>query len=337
MRRSIVQKLRRLTYRQWAAIGFVLLIAICTFDSWRLYSRVMAFHHFSRRVGTSIQRNKHGPEWLRSRVPAWVRENVLETPHAVWIQGNSPDADERLADLRSLPTVRSLTVLGSKRESKAVSNADADKWHRQAALIGRLTQLHRLSLNVSDADLNELAKLTELRQLDLDGDRLSGAALRALIPMRNLRELVIKNANDDSLSGLAEMPGLEILDLSQTDITDEGLKHLEGHPRLFSLKLASTNIADYGLHSLATLTSLTSLDLQSTKISDEGLPSLARLPRLQFLKLGGTAITDASIPQLIQMPSLRLLSMVGSSVTVDGYLQYARACPNVTLPMPYRF
>jgi Leucine-rich repeat (LRR) protein len=331
----IVQTLRRLTYWQWAKIGIALLVVVTAVESWRLYRRSLAIRNLSSVA--NLRTDEIGPFWLRSRVPRWVCETVLVTPRSVLLTCRADDAEKTLVEVSHLPTIQSLQLYSS-RQSSNLSTHQRGQWNRTLRQIGRLTQLTELSLSIEldDDDLRELCGLSQLQRLHLDRDHLTAHGLRGLVPLRSLRDVSLSNATDDSLAVLAQLPNLEVLNLRGTAITDDGLKHLRGHRRLRSLLLGSTNVTDHGAILLLSLPALEIVDLQQTKITDAGAASLSQIRQLQHLNLSGTAITDASIPHLIKIPQLKGLGMVGSRVTDEGFMQFARACPEVTLRLPIR-
>jgi Leucine-rich repeat (LRR) protein len=83
---------------------------------------------------------------------------------------------------------------------------------------------------LSDAALEPLRKLTELRTLTLSGNRITDAGL-ALI---------------------AQLPNLENLDLDATEVTDAGLLQFRGHKMLKTLSLGGSRVTPRGARELET-------------------------------------------------------------------------------------
>jgi hypothetical protein len=137
-------------------------------------------------------------------------------------------------------------------------------------------------LRVTDAGVEQLAKLQQLEWLDLYANSVSAAGVAHLGHMQSLRHL----------------------DLSLVAIGDEALPYLAGLPKLeylsllFSEGFAGPTITDRGLESLARLKSLRSLNLTAAKITDAGLASLQRLTKLEELSLANTRITEQGLGQL---------------------------------------
>ena len=138
---------------------------------------------------------------------------------------------------------------------------------------------------ITDACLEQIAKLPRLRVLNLEGSEVS----------------------DDGLKLLKGLRGLRKLNLWQTRITDTGLRELQGLTKLRELNLQETRIADAGLRELQTLSELQELNVERTGITDRGLKYLGRIARLDELDLGCTNVTDTGLETLAQFRGLRSL------------------------------
>jgi hypothetical protein len=162
---------------------------------------------------------------------------------------------------------------------------------------------------VSDAGLEHLKGLSQLRWLKLNHTHVSDAGL-------------------EHLEGL---PHLEQLDLSGTKVTDAGLQHLEGLPRLREVWLDDTQITDAGLKHLKRLAQLQKLRLDNTKVTDaglehlQGLPKLYGFPQLQELSLIGTQVTDAGLEHVRELNQLQKLWLAKTKVTAEGVKKLRQA------------
>jgi hypothetical protein len=104
-------------------------------------------------------------------------------------------------------------------------------------------------LNVTDADLKEMAGLKKLQSLRLSGTQVTGSGLKEL----------------------AALSGLQNLDLGNTKVDDAGLKELSGSKSLQSLLLDGTSVTDAGLRETAAIKSLRMILLTRTKVTEEGI------------------------------------------------------------------
>ena len=127
--------------------------------------------------------------------------------------------------------------------------------------------------DATDAGLENLKELTQLRELSLDSTKVTDAGLAHLNQLNELRYLGI----------------------SYTDVTDAGLEQLKGLPKLRDLDLSGTHVTDAGLEYFKELTLLV---LGSTRITDAGLEHVKEMPRLRVLSLGWTNVTDAGLENL---------------------------------------
>jgi hypothetical protein len=183
-----------------------------------------------------------------------------------------------------------------------------------------LRRFHDLSVdetNLSDADCEQIAQLTNLRYLDLGwcGDCVSIEGLKRLEALTNLENLDIGwcwNVTDAVLERLKALTKLRNLDISHLDtsrcslVTDGGLEHLKILTNLEYLDISSCSlVTDGGLEHLKALTNLESLYISSCK-----------------------RVTDASFEHLKALPNLRHLCLDGhTGVTVEGIAKFRRERP----------
>lgn len=104
---------------------------------------------------------------------------------------------------------------------------DAKVWD-QIKDVANLIELNAAGVEVTDADLAKLGKLTNLRRL-------------------NLANATVK---DSSLAGLKTLANLEYLNLVGTQVTDAGLKQLAGLKKLQSVYLFESKVTDAGVADL---------------------------------------------------------------------------------------
>lgn len=160
-----------------------------------------------------------------------------------WKMMSRPESDNRAS---LAPVIAAIEGLGGR------VGFDDDDPERLAAVDFTATR-------VTDADLECLQNLTELRRLYLGGTQVSGAGL----------------------GHLSRLTGLEELYLLSTPVDDAGLRHLEGLTGLRELDLSATRVTNAGLKHLKTLTNLQHLYLADTRVTREGVKDLQRaLPAL---------------------------------------------------------
>ena len=100
-------------------------------------------------------------------------------------------------------------------------------------------------IQITDLGLAKLARLKNLRRLDVSGARITPAGLKVLEGLPHLERLSLWNctALDDSAAPvLAAIPSLSNLDVSYTSAGDKTLAALAGLPRLKMLYLTDTKV-----------------------------------------------------------------------------------------------
>ncbi len=121
---------------------------------------------------------------------------------------------------------------------------------------------------------------------ELDRER-TDALLDRLIELTELRTLYLLNGavEDAGVKKLTSRNRIQRLYLSGTDVTDNGLQYLQALPQLEVLMLHSTKITDAGLLHLQGLYQLNELDLADTQVTDAGVGELQQaLPNLQIYR-----------------------------------------------------
>ena len=134
----------------------------------------------------------------------------------------------------------------------------------------------------------------ELTELSLGHCAITDAGLEVLPTLQNLRSVSLNDTGitDEGLKQLARCANLRVLYLHRTRISDKGLRHLAGMSRLETLELSRTPITDAGLKELQGFKNLRQLGLSSSGITDEGLIELVSLSGLRELNLANTQTTE---------------------------------------------
>ncbi|HEX5105694.1 MAG TPA: hypothetical protein VFV87_17865, partial [Pirellulaceae bacterium] len=157
-----------------------------------------------------------------------------------------------------------------------------------AAIVGQLPELSRLSLqrsNVTDEDLQQFKALKKLTTLNLWDTKISDAGIAAMSELTSLERLQLggTDVTDAGLDSVARLKSLQELDLARTKITDAGLKKLAPLWKLQGLKLAETSVSDAGLAALDRLPALRGITLDETSVTATGLERLAMRAPLNYM------------------------------------------------------
>jgi hypothetical protein len=197
----------------------------------------------------------------------------------------------------------------------------------------------------------------------LDGTQVTDAGLEHLKGLSQLRTLNLKDTQvtDAGLKRLKGLSQLQSLDLANTRATDAGLEYLNGLTQLQTLFLEGTQVTDAGLEHLKGLTQLRWLAVNGTRVTDAGAKDLQQaLPQVRItppvlstaepnaeqakkaiaeienlggrvkvderspgkpvvlVYLDGTKVTDAGLEHLNGLTQLRWLALNGTRVTDAG-------------------
>lgn len=201
-----------------------------------------------------------------------------------------PDVtDVGLKALTEIPTLRSLDLTGCQHTDQSLAE------------IQKLNQLHTLLLGsglnwrdtgITDAMLNRLVAMTELRTLSLAGQ---------------------KNISVEGYQTLRRLQKLQELDLSSTALTDAHLDHLKDLPELRRLHLGDVKLTDLGLQQIGQMRSLQILDIRNCECTGSSLKHLAGLRDLRRLILSDRDLNDQVLRSLREIGLLDKLDTTWQS------------------------
>jgi len=195
---------------------------------------------------------------------------------------------------------------------------------------------------VTDGDIARLAKLADLKKLNLSFTLITDAGLERLSALRNVEELDLSSAElltDAAIAHIRRWKKLRVLNLRGTDVTDTSMEYISSLPELESLDVSYTQVTNNGMEYLAPLAKLEKLSLGGNKITGAGLHILKSLPRLKHLNLGGVqkrnsglwavTIADSGIETVTGLKGLETLDLRGMRITgtaVDAIRKAHPAC-----------
>jgi Leucine-rich repeat (LRR) protein len=167
--------------------------------------------------------------------------------------------------------------------------------------------------NVSDADIELFARLTELSKLQIYNCRMLNDELVAkLVTLKKLTSLALTNSviTDVAVEQIvASFPELTELDLSSnTNLTTGVMKKIVELAKLKSLILVQNRFNELSTRKLKTLTDLRTLDLRGNmEAGNMTLGVVGALPNLTSFKHRSTAVTDDGMEKLAASTSLENL------------------------------
>jgi len=196
--------------------------------------------------------------------------------------------------------------------------------------IGAASKLESLWLSgtvIEDASFKELAGLTGLKSLKLDGTNLTLANTGATFAQfKKLVELDAggSRVDDDGLLALCAARALEKLSLRATSVSDRGFQPIAQLMKLKELNLGEIPaLTGAGFADCVELSGLETVHLNDSGITDKGMKAIARLYDLKHLDLDRTKITDDGIKFLAGKRALEKLSFQETKVGDAGLLAVA--------------
>jgi Leucine Rich Repeat (LRR) protein len=146
-------------------------------------------------------------------------------------------------------------------------------------LIGKLRQVHTLSLNftdVSDAGLAHVRDCRKVRYLGLAETKVTSAGVAHVTRMKEIEDLILQHARVD----------------------DRGVECLRGLPHLSYVNVGDTQVTAKCVDSLAQLPALRGLNLSGTAVDDSAVPYLLAMKHLGEGSLSGTRLSGAALLEL---------------------------------------
>ena len=182
---------------------------------------------------------------------------------------------------------------------------------------------------VGDSSMRHLARLTGLRELEMESTRVTSKSMRFIGKMKSLERLwTSSRTTDAALAHIAELPSLKALYLTADYCTNAGLRHLEKLTSLEEMQFFMSpkrnhqaRVDDDGLIHLTKLDSLTHLWLRGNFTGD-GLVYLKEMDSLKLLMVAPWIATDAGLDHIGDIPGLEVLSLSHSKNITDRGLAH---------------
>jgi hypothetical protein len=195
----------------------------------------------------------------------------------------------------------------------------------------------------TEADLKHLAKLDNLRAVNLHLSQVTDDGLRHLAGLKGLKGLGIHGpkVTDRGLEHLQALTDLGYLSVSHTQVSEAGLAGLN-LKKLERLEVSCSQVAAVRLDDFPRLTyldltgptakrlharrphPLKRLELQDTRIAEGGLACLRHLNKLETLYLNRTPLTDKGLEPLCGLAGLKVLDLRGARHLTDAGLGHLK-------------
>ena len=145
--------------------------------------------------------------------------------------------------------------------------------------------------DISDEELRGISNFQKLTELDLSGnDHFTDAGIAHIAKLSNLRKINLSNTtiNDDGFYQLSKLTNLQYLDLyfeSEKYFSAKGFKHLSKVKSLQSLNLIGTDINTLELAQIEKLSNLETLAIFGNGITDAGIKRVANMDSIKVLTI----------------------------------------------------
>jgi ankyrin repeat protein len=270
------------------------------------------------------------------------------------IDANGQLTDTVMERLTALDHITHLDASNSKRLT--------DAGVRRVSALRRLEYLNVSNAGITDAGLDVLRELPDLKAFNLEWDsHLSDGGVANLAFCDGLEEVNLMGSRlgDGVINALTAKRELRRVTTGLL-LTDAAMPLFHRFPAftkwsgrtpqysLMSFRDDHTNlmldgpITNQGLKHLAGLEGLSGLGFfwHALAITPDGLAALIDLPNVGLLGCGGELCTDVAMQHIARMPKLRMLQAQGTVATDAGFealsrsqtLEYiwGRECPNLT-------
>lgn len=302
-----------------------------------------------RQVGARATVEKDGSISVHFEVPKPPRGPFGQPVFDPNFKPPPPITVQHLAEVAKLPKLNALSLrgaplkasiadlLGVLAEAKGLRRLDLTMVRgvtdESLALLSGITTLENLSLDncrsVTNRGLVEVAKLKNIRSVNLVSTQVDDAGLIVLANAKNLQSLSLKftKVKGTGFTSLAALPKLASLTLNPNrntaDKTDLDLAPLgKGFPALKELEIGGNRIANEHLAPLANLKNLEKLEFRTigyTQITDAGLAFLAELSKLRSINLNGSVkVSDAGIAHFSKLLRLQKIDLGRTAVTAES-------------------
>lgn len=212
----------------------------------------------------------------------------------------------------------------------------SDELLQQVARLSTIRELMLGNAQLKDAHLRYIAQLPNLRWITFNvraGETdpcITAAGIRYLAACQSIEQLDFNPdcpVSDAGLAYLGQLRNLRELTFHDREVTDAGIKSLQQLRRLEDLSIMESSMTDRGLGYLESLPSLKKLALQDAQISDEGMKSIGRCRKLEEVLLIGHAITDEGLRHLKGLKNAKEITICSRPVTNAGVAELQQALP----------
>jgi hypothetical protein len=184
------------------------------------------------------------------------------------------------------------------------------------------TEVNLRATWTTDGDLVDLAKMPDLRRLDLSRTRVTDRGIMYLKTAQKLEDVNLAFAEyvgDPIHAVVREWKSLKRINLRGTRVADATAAALAKLPHLEALDIALTDVQDFGLDAISTAPQLKELAMGGARTTDSAFQFLRELRTLTYLDIstptlaitfrGGVNISDRALGAIASLQNLRDLRL----------------------------
>lgn len=174
-----------------------------------------------------------------------------------------------------------------------------------------IVQIYGDNIEFDDSICEPISKISSVVRVDLNGCDLTDAGVDQLCKMKQLKALIIAKTliKGSCLRAMGDI-NLLYIDISHNAIEHRYYKYLAALTNLVKARLDTDDLTDESLKSVAQMKSLRDLDLRNNlKITDDGMKYLLPLKNLQVLNIRDSRIGVPGIESLLKNMKLKALTV----------------------------
>ena len=262
-----------------------------------------------------VRPDEYGDEEILSASRNWHEMvNLIAAHPDARLDCGGQATDDVLALLANVPAITSLRLGGS--------HALTDEGLRALARLPNLRELDISGIPISDAGLEVLFELKKLETLNLAGTRVTDRGIGVLETNRTLRDvnLLWTNTGDGAIAALAGKPKLAHF-MTGSGVTDSGLAMFSQWPVYKTWQDGAANMALLSYRAAPNQLALRG------RITDRGMQHLRGLDGLFALNIDDSALalTAAALGSLLTLPNLGWLGADAK----DDWMPYIAQMPRL--------
>lgn len=173
--------------------------------------------------------------------------------------------------------------------------------YKYLARLDGLSRIILINTEVGDKELEQIAKIKNLKDLSISKTNVTGTGLKYLSQAKSLKRLDLSfdPLSEIQLKAIGDMSNLETLFIANCSLTNGSLYYLAKAPRIRRLALGfNKDISDNGVELLARFPRLAKLEIQGTSITYNGLVALAKRRKLASLRLSAESFSEQQLNHL---------------------------------------